>query len=128
MNDHTKRIAILPGRGGVGKTKLLRDWAPGVIGWHQLWVNPHGTWSEESATEIPNHDTILIADNAHHYNDLEKLISYVATSTAGGMLKLIIATRPSGQNYVDDVVGRVGDENFIQRFDSLKEPAPTRDP
>ena len=42
LADPAQRIAVLPGRGGIGKTKLLRDWSAGVAGWKVLWVSQHG--------------------------------------------------------------------------------------
>jgi hypothetical protein len=125
LNDPEKRIAILPGRGGIGKTKLLRDWAIGTTGWAQLWVNPHSNWADESGAEIPSSDAIVVADDAHHYSDLEKLVSYVSASTGSAKLKLIIATRPSGQSFVNETIARAADESFVSRFAALREPGPT---
>ena len=122
LNGAEKRIAILSGRGGVGKTKLLRDWAGGTGDWQHLWVNPHGTWSENSAGEISDTDTAIIADDAHHYGDLQRLISYVSMTVRTSKLKLIIATRPSGQAFVDETIARVADESFVTRFEALQEP------
>lgn len=124
LSDPQKHIAILPGRGGIGKTKLLRDWSRGATGWEQLWVNPDGAWTEESASEVPELDTIIVADDAHHYGDLEKLISYVSADAGSTKLKLVIATRPSGQAFVNEVIARVADESFVSRFESLREPGP----
>ena len=123
--DREARIAVLSGRGGVGKTKLLLDWAQGLEGWRQLWVNAHGKWSDESATEIPHQDTVLILDDAHQYSDLGHIIDYVANAPAGPRRKLVIATRPSGQSYVDEAIARDADESFVRRFDPLREPGPT---
>jgi hypothetical protein len=125
LNDPEKRIAILPGRGGIGKTKLLRDWANSAKGWAQLWVNPHGNWTDESGAEIPISEVILVADDAHHYSDVEKLVSYVSGSTGNAKLKLVIATRPSGQSFVNEIIARAGDESFVSRFETLREPGLT---
>lgn len=125
LNDAEKRIAILPGRGGIGKTKLLRDWANGALGWAQLWVNPHGNWTNESAAEIPTSEALLVADDAHHYSDLEKLVSYVSGATGTAKLKLVIATRPSGQPFVNEIIARAADESFVSRFETLREPGLT---
>lgn len=123
-NDRDARIAVLSGRGGVGKTKLLIDWAHELEGWRQLWVNPYGKWSPESAAEVPQQDTILIVDDAHQYSDLEQLIAYVANAPRGAQRKLLIATRPSGHSYVDEVLAREADESFVRRFKPLQQPGP----
>jgi hypothetical protein len=124
LNDPTKRIAVLPGRGGIGKTKLLRDWSGSTGSWVKLWVNPYGRWSGYSPREIPDADALLIADDAHRYGDLAQLISFVSQVDSTRSLKLIIATRPSGTAFIDEALAREADESFISRFDELQEPGP----
>ncbi|MDE1161996.1 MAG: hypothetical protein PW792_08625 [Acidobacteriaceae bacterium] len=125
IEDDGVRIAVLPGRGGVGKTKLLIDWSTSLTGWRYLWVNPHGQWTDETSKAVPAENTVLIVDDAHQYSDLNHLIAYVATDTGNGpKRKLVIATRPSGQAYVNETLAREADESFIRRFDSLREPNP----
>ena len=118
------RIAILPGRGGIGKTKLLREWSSNLNQYTSLWLNPFGAWSEESGREVPNIETVIIADDAHRYSDLEKLISYVSSEANGARLKLLVATRPSGLNFINEVAARASDETLIRRFELLREPGP----
>ena len=125
IEDDDIRIAVLPGRGGVGKTKLLIDWSMSLTEWRYLWVNPHSKWTDETPRDIPAEDTILIVDDAHQYSDLNHLIAYVAADNPSGpKRKLLIATRPSGQAYVNETLAREADESFIRRFDSLREPNP----
>jgi hypothetical protein len=121
LNDPEHRIAILPGRGGIGKTKLLRDWSSEQTGWKVLWVSQHGVWHEGTIAEIPNADTVIVSDDAHHYGELAKLISLVASRIAEPRLKLVIATRPSGQAYIDELLARVADEGSIVRYKALRE-------
>jgi len=107
LGDPAKRIAVLTGRGGIGKTKLLRDWSHAVAGWKVLWVSKHGVWHEGTTAEIPATDTVIVVDDAHHYDDLNKLVSLVGSRLGEPRLKLVMATRPSGQAYLDRVnVGR----------------------
>jgi hypothetical protein len=125
IEDDDIRIAVLPGRGGVGKTKLLIDWSMSLKEWRHLWVNPHSKWTDETPKDIPAQDTILIVDDAHQYSDLNHLIAYVAADNPRGpKRKLLIATRPSGQAYVNETLARQADESFIRRFDTLREPNP----
>jgi|HubBroStandDraft_6_1064221.scaffolds.fasta_scaffold01496_3 hypothetical protein len=121
LNDPEHRIAILPGRGGIGKTKLLRDWSRGQTEWKVLWVSQHGVWHDATIAEIPNADTVIVSDDAHHYGELDKLISLVASRIAEPRLKLVIATRPSGQAYIDELLARVADEGSIVRYKALRE-------
>lgn len=120
LHDPTKRIAIVPGRGGIGKTKVLRDWSRAKDGWEVLWVSPHGVWHDGTAGEIPAQNTVIIADDAHHYGDLNKLISLAISQTGEPQLKLIISTRPSGLAYVNELLARIADENSIIRCKTLR--------
>jgi hypothetical protein len=122
LDDSTKRIAILPGRGGVGKTKLLRDWSRDVSGWQKLWVNPYGSWTADSPNGIPAGPALLIADDAHRYTDLDQLVDYVTRLNGGHPVKLVIATRPSGNERVDEALSHQSDEFLVTRFDELPEP------
>jgi hypothetical protein len=123
LNDRDRRIAILPGRGGIGKTKLLRDWSRDKPGWNVLWVSQYGVWHDATVAEIPSADTIIITDDAHHYGDLDKLISLVSSRIGEPRLKLVIATRPSGQAYIDELLARLADESSIIRYKALRELA-----
>lgn len=121
LADSAQRIAVLPGRGGIGKTKLLRDWSAGVPGWKVLWVSQHGMWHEGSVHEIPSTDTVLIADDAHLYDDLDKIIGLISSRTSGPepRLKLVIGTRPSGTGRIDEMLARLASSTSIVRFKKL---------
>ncbi len=121
LADPAHRIAVLPGRGGIGKTKLLRDWSAGVAGWKVLWVSQHGMWHEGSVSEIPSTDTVLIADDAHLYDDLDKIIGLISSRASGPepRLKLVIATRPSGIGRIDEMLARLASSTAVVRFKKL---------
>ncbi len=120
LNNPVQRIAVLPGRGGIGKTKLLRDWSRAVSDWKVLWVSQHGVWHEGTAGEIPAIDTVVVADDAHHYENLSKLISLVGSRPGEPRLKLVIATRPSGNAYLDELLSRLADYSAVVRFRTLR--------
>jgi len=84
-------------------------------------VSQHGVWHDATIAEIPNADTVIVSDDAHHYGELDKLISLVASRIAEPRLKLVIATRPSGQAYIDELLARVADEGSIVRYKPLRE-------
>jgi hypothetical protein len=120
LSDPVQRIAVLPGRGGIGKTKLLRDWSRTVSGWKVLWVSKHGVWYDGTASEIPATDTVIVADDAHHYEYLDKLICLVGSRPGEPRLKLVIATRPSGNAYLDELLSRLADDSSIVRCKTLR--------
>lgn len=121
LNDPTKLVGVVPGRGGIGKTKLLREWAARLSGWKPLWTSASGTWHRETTNEIPVGDVVIIADDAHRYEHLSALLALVRDLAATRRIKLVIGTRPSGINYVDETVARSLDDTQILRLDALTE-------
>ena len=119
LNDPLQKIAILPGRGGIGKTKLMRAWSEQTTGWQILWASQHGVWHEGSINEIPSTNTLLIVDDAHLYDDLGKIVSAVSAWTGTGQLKLLIGTRPSGVAPIDGILARLANSATVVRFKKL---------
>lgn len=119
LADSGKVVAILPGRGGVGKTKLARDFAAQSTGWKQLWINSAGVWHGETEKEIPSGNVLIIADDGHRYDELQKLVSLVDELAKSRTVKLLIGTRPSGLSYVNGVIARVCDDGQVVRLKEL---------
>jgi hypothetical protein len=119
LDDPVQKIAVLPGRGGIGKTKLMRAWSEKKDGWHILWASQHGVWHEGSINEIPPTKTLLIVDDAHLYDSLDKIVSVVSSRTGTGQLKLLIGTRPSGVAPIDGIFTRLANSASVVRFKKL---------
>ena len=119
LNDPVQKIAVLPGRGGIGKTKLMRAWSEKKDGWQILWASQHGVWHEGSVNEIPPTNTLLIVDDAHLYDDLGKIVSVVSSRTGAGQLKLLIGARPSGVAPIDGILTRLANSASVVRFKKL---------
>lgn len=119
LNDPLLKFAILPGRGGIGKTKLMRAWSEAKAGWQILWASQHGMWHEGSINEIPATNTLLIVDDAHLYDDLDKIVSAVSAMVGARRLKLLIGTRPSGVTPIDGILSRLANSTTIARFKKL---------
>jgi len=119
LSDPDRKIGLLPGRGGIGKTKLMRAWSEGQSGWTILWVSQHGLWHDSSINEIPSTNALIIADDAHLYDDLDKIISVVSSRSGNAQLKLLIGTRPSGLARIDEMLARLASSNSVARFKKL---------
>lgn len=120
LADQSKLIAVLPGRGGIGKTKLLRDWSHRQTAWKVLWTAPGvAQWHPATEREIPSTDVLIIVDDAHRYDDLERLLE-LALRHVGGTIKLIISLRPSGNDYLKQALATIMDGSIVTRFDALK--------
>ena len=114
-------IAVLPGRGGIGKTKLVREWAVRQASWNVLSTSEMRPWHPGAENEIPHGDTLLIVDDAHRYPDLAQVVGLVATWRGLHALKMVIATRPSGRDYVNERLAQSVDETRVCRCPTLKE-------
>jgi hypothetical protein len=121
LNDPEKLIAVLPGRGGIGKTKLLRDWSQKQSGWTSLWTAPRiAQWHNKTESEIPDDATLLIVDDAHRYDFLEQVLDVVVRRGDANGLKLVISIRPSGSDYLKRTLATMMDASVVTHFDPLK--------
>ena len=121
LDDPLQIVAVLPGRGGIGKTKLLKTWADNLNGWAPIWVSVAGTWHRETAKEIPSGNVVVMADDAHRYQYFTELTALVSNLSTARKVKLVVGTRPSGIGYVNDRLARLLDETRITRFQALEQ-------
>jgi hypothetical protein len=106
LEDSGKIIALLKGRGGIGKTKLLRDWSLRLPGWKVLFVNDAAHWHPEAFKEVPDGRVLLIHDDAHRSEILNELSVLTRDLKEKGLVKLVLAFRPSGSRLVEATVSR----------------------
>jgi hypothetical protein len=121
LSSTGESIAVLPGRGGIGKTKLVREWAGRQTSWNVLWASEMRPWQASAESEIPPGDTLLVVDDAHRYADLAQAIGLVANWQGQQRLKMVITTRPSGRDYVNERLAQFVDETRVLRCPTLKE-------
>jgi hypothetical protein len=121
LSSSGQAIVVLPGRGGIGKTKLVREWAQRQTSWNVLWASEMRPWHAGAESEIPHGNTLLVVDDAHRYPDLAQVIGLVANWRGPQTLKLVIATRPSGRDYVNERLAQFVDESRVVRCPTLKE-------
>jgi hypothetical protein len=121
LSSTGQSIAVLPGRGGIGKTKLVREWAGQQTFWNVLWASEMRSWQASAESEIPHGDTLLVVDDAHRYADLAQVIGLVANWRGPQTLKLVISTRPSGRDYVNERLAQFVDESRVLRCPTLKQ-------
>jgi hypothetical protein len=119
LRNNSARFAVLEGSGGIGKTKVLRDWSAVQSGWTTRWTGPSvGIWHPGTANEVPHGNVLLIVDDGHRYDDLERLTTLVATWDGPQLLKLVISVRRSDNNHLGQALVRI-DENAICRLPAL---------
>jgi hypothetical protein len=116
-----KTVALVPGRGGIGKTKLLKHWCETVTGFEVVWLNDAAIWHPESDKEIPVGPVVLVADDAHHIEELEKLLVLVRARRETFPTKLVLTTRPSGIDQINAKLTPRFEQDEILRITPLEQ-------
>jgi hypothetical protein len=110
----SERILVLPGRGGIGKSRLLREWAERLDSSHPdravRLLNEGVPVSLETLDDLPAVPCFVAVDDAHRRTDLGLLLAWLRQRPDG---KLLLATRPQGVDYLLTELTRAG-------FDSLQ--------
>jgi Restriction endonuclease len=114
------RVAILPGRGGIGKSRLLRALALAV---EEGAPEPAIRFlvegvplTVEALDELPNRPCLVVIDDAHRCEGIDLLLAYAHRRPN---LKLLLATRPHGIDRIHNSLTRSG---FDLR-ESIDQPA-----
>jgi len=113
-------VGVLPGRGGTGKSKLLHDWAGSLENVRVLYVREDAAWHPEAAKEIPSGSVVIVADDAHRVDFLDKLLVLVRNLRQRQNLKLVLSLRPSGISQIDAALASRFEPSQIHRFAQLE--------
>jgi Domain of unknown function (DUF4062) len=116
-----KTVALVKGRGGIGKSKLLRDWSLKVKGWNVLCVNEAANWSAETFKEIPDGKVLIIHDDAHRSRILDELLILTRDLKERGMVKLALSFRPTGSHLVQGTLARRFDQTLVSEIAPLEQ-------
>lgn len=120
LTDPGKRVAIVSGRGGIGKSKLLHDWARQ----HEaecLFLKDQPFWHEDSEKEIPVDCKVLIVDDAHRLESLGNVLQLFRDTAKHRSLKLLLSTRPGSSTRLAHSLYPHLDSALIVQFPELKE-------
>lgn len=119
-SDH--KVFILYGRGGLGKSKVLYDFAKNIEkDSKKTWKHVLFLWEvfdidENTLKEMPLSSCILILDDGHRYEDLENLLSIFKGDVPPQQIKLILSSRPLGKERIDYAISRNIDRSAIIEY------------
>jgi hypothetical protein len=118
--DDRQRVCILSGRGGIGKSKILHDWANSNPA-KTAFLKDEPFWHEDSEKEIPITCKTLIVDDAHRQETFGKVLQLLQDSAGHRNLKLIVSTRPGSATHLSQQVLRKIDSTQVLQLAELQE-------
>ncbi|MCX5706015.1 MAG: DUF4062 domain-containing protein, partial [Candidatus Omnitrophica bacterium] len=102
--DSDKKIFVLFGRGGLGKSKILYEFASHFKNekWkHVLFLREVFNINQDVLDMLPVEPSIIILDDAHRYDDLDTLFSIYKGNPVSDKIKLIVSARPLGKEKIN---------------------------
>jgi hypothetical protein len=123
LADPTSIVGVLTGRGGIGKSKLLHDWVQTIKNRAVLYLREDAEWHPEAAKEIPTGDVLILADDAHRFDFLDRLMLLVRNLNQRQNVKVLLGTRPSGSDRLDATLSVRFDSAQVSRFPQLERVA-----
>jgi hypothetical protein len=118
--DDGQRVCILSGRGGIGKSKILHDWANSNPT-KPVFLKDEPFWHEDSDKEVPITCKTVIVDDAHRQETFGKVLQLLQDTVAHRNLKLIVSTRPGSATRLLQHVLRQIDYNQVLQLPELQE-------
>ena len=102
VDEPDQKVAILAGRGGIGKSKILHALAetfdtnhPGVT----LWFTSEGVpLTQDGAGHLPFSSCVIVVDDAHRRDDLQTLLAL--SRQRPHVVKLFLSCRPQGLSHL----------------------------
>lgn len=125
--ESDKKIAFLPGRGGIGKSRILFEFGKSFESKYNEWElryvseNP---LTRDSIRELPEKKCIIVVDDAHRREDIITLLETAqqADVIIKSPIKIILAFRPHGLNYIKNSCNRCGfDTREIEEISEVGE-------
>jgi len=101
LADPAAIVGVLSGRGGIGKSKRLHVWIQRVNNRKVLFVREDADWHGEAAKEIPAGDVLIVVDDAHRVDFLDRLLLLVRNLRVRQNVKVVLGARPSGSGAID---------------------------
>ncbi len=108
--ESEKKIALLYGRGGIGKSKILfefgRQFETKKRDWQLRFLREGVPLSDNAIRQLPSQKCIVAVDDAHRRPDLLTLLA--VAQQYSDRLKIILSSRPQGLEYIRGVLTKGG--------------------
>ena len=122
--ESDKRIALLYGRGGIGKSKVLFEFSREFEGKHSKWklnfLREGIALSDDAIRQLPAQKCMVVVDDAHRREDLSTL--FAIAQQYPDRVKIILSSRPQGLDYIRATLTRGGlDPQEVENIPEIKE-------
>ena len=112
-NSEVERIFLLPGRGGIGKSRILLEWASKLDAVHPeravRLLNEGISLSIDALDDFSMVPCMVIVDDAHRRTDLGPLLAWLRQRPES---KLLLATRLQGLDFLLSELTQAGFDSF----------------
>ena len=124
VESQQKKVAILTGRGGIGKSKILHAFSETFDNEHEgmsLWFAAEGVpLTQDGADNLPFKPCVIIVDNAHQREDLPALLAL--SQQRLHVTKLVLSCRPHAIDFLKSQLIRGGfDVQEVVELPAVKE-------
>lgn len=114
-------VAVLTGRVGIGKSKLIREWVSQVSGWTVVFKNETVVVSGTTRQEVSGDRYLVIVDDAHLQSDIDALLQLVrGLRTDGQSIKVLLSCHPIDLPRVDASLRRNFDPTDVVQLTELR--------
>ena len=111
---------LISGRGGIGKSRLLRAWAVSIGKKGNVrFLSPGSEVDAASLELLPSGPAFLVIDDAHDRSDISTMLYGIARTRPE--MKVIISTRPYGVTSLKDELSKSGLSCDVERIISLSD-------
>lgn len=121
LQDPHMVIAVLPGRGGIGKSKLIRDWLKQTVDWQILFKKETAPVNLATEQELSDDHYLVIVDDAHRQSDIDDLLQLARDLKRNGKtIKVLLSCRPIGVDRIKAALSRSFDPTAVTWLTELK--------
>ncbi len=124
VNNNTETAAILSGRGGIGKSKIIHSFvnSKSINNYEVRFVEDTMQITPEILTELPEDNVLFIIDDAHNFDNLNRIISILNSKYIDNRYKLILACRPQNVSAITNhLINSSIDPRGIRKLPELNE-------
>jgi hypothetical protein len=109
------KIGVIYGRGGIGKTKLLYEFAKTFkdkfVDWEIRFIWPQAEIENASLYEISTGKYVIVLDDADHFSNIERILSLLRDKNYADRVKFILVARQSNKKFLKSILSQINEKS-----------------